>query len=287
MFKYFIYKFGQFCVTHLPLAMSYRLAKFIAYIQYLVSFRDRRAVKNNLRAILPHERDVTPLTKDVFCHFAMYLVEFFRMARKIDRTFVEKNVEVKNVDYVSEALERKKGVIFLTAHIGNWELGGFVLSLLGYESVAIALPHKERPVNELFNRQRAVQGITIVPTSQAVRKCISILQGNGTIAVVGDRDFSANGIVMDFLHKKVLIPKGAAMLAIKTGAAIIPAFFIRKKNDTFVMQFEKPVYPPTVSNGHVDDQALVSLIKQYIKPIEDTIYRYPSQWLMFRQYWVE
>ena len=61
-------------------------------------------------------------------------------------------------------------VIILTGHIGNWEMGAAVLSEMGHKMTVIALPHKERLVNNLFNRQRTKHGVTIVPTSVAIRK---------------------------------------------------------------------------------------------------------------------
>jgi Kdo2-lipid IVA lauroyltransferase/acyltransferase len=287
MFKYYIYKFGQFCVTHIPLKLSYWLAGFISNLQYLFSFRDRKAVENNLRVILPQDPMIREKTREVFCNFGIFLVDFFRMARKIDKNFVAKNVKVKNLEYLQQAMKRGKGAILLTGHIGNWELGGFVLSLLGYPSVAIALPHKERPVNDLFNRQREARGLTIVPTSQAIRRSLHTLQHNGIVSILADRDFSSNGFVLDFLGKKALIPRGAALFALKTGAAIVPSFLIRGANDTHTLIVEEPIYPEENKNGQMSEESLLSLMKKHTAVIEQKIREYPTQWLMFRKFWVE
>lgn len=288
MFKYYIYKFGQFCVTHLPLRLAYWLATRISDIHYYLSFRDRRAVRNNLRTILPDAKNHAALAKKVFRNFGTYLVDFFRMAKKIDTRFVEEKVRVQNLDYIEEALRRGKGVIFLTAHLGNWELGAFVLSLLGYPAMAVALPHKERPVNDLFNKQRESRGVTVVSTSQAVRRCLQTLQNNGMVALVADRDFSASGLVMDFLGRKVLIPRGPALFALKTGAAIVPTFFIREKADTYKLMIERPlVYPPENGNGSMKEENHQKIMREYIALIEKKIRQYPTQWLMFRKFWID
>lgn len=274
-------------MTHLPAKFVHGLTVFISNLHYYFSFRDRRAVENNLKVILPGQTNITELTKKVFQNFGLYLVDFFRLADKIDQRFVREKVKVKNLEYLQQALGKGKGVIILTAHIGNWELGGFVLSLLGYPSVAIALQHKERPVNDLFNRQRESRGITVVPTAQAIRKCLTTLQQNGIVALLADRDFSTSGLILDFLGKKALIPKGAAMLAVKTGAAIVPIFLLRDKDDEHSLIVEKPIYIQQSNQGPVSEEVLLPVMKRYTAVIEEKIRDNPTQWLMFRKFWVD
>jgi len=288
MFKFYIYKFGQFCVTRLPLAWSYGIAIFMSDLHYLLSFRDRRAVRNNLQAIFPDKKDVTPMMREVFRNFGRYLVEFFRMRYFVDENYVNNKVRIHNLEAIDEVLSKGKGAVFVSGHLGNWEMGGVVLSLKGHKSVAIALPHKERPVNELFNDQREFWGLTVVPMQQAVRKCLSVLHDNGIVAVVADRDFTQNGRVMDFLNRKALIPKGAALFASKTGAGIVPVFFMREENNEFSLHISDPIYPSSiVSNGQVDDEILLEMMEKYKSVIEQKVKEYPTQWLMFRQFWVD
>jgi KDO2-lipid IV(A) lauroyltransferase len=290
MFKYFVYKIGQFFVNRLPLELSYRLAVFLSDVHYWLSFRDRRAVINNLRVILPEEQDVSHQARQVFRNFGKYLVEFFRMSRDINHNFIKEKVRIQHLERLRQAIERGKGVILLTGHIGNWELGGVVLSLLGYPSVAVALPHKERPVNNLFNEQRESRGLQVVPSSQAIRKCLEALRQNRVVAMLADRDFGEHGEVMDFLGRKALIPKGAAVFSGKTGAAIIPIFLCRETNDTFTLSVEEPIYPPERfeqdAYGRISREALVPIIKQYANVIERKIRENPSQWMMFRRFWI-
>ena len=287
MFKFFLYKFGEFWVTLLPLDVSYRIAGFISTIQYYCSPRDRKAVKNNLKIILRTNQGVSDLAKEMFRNFGKYLVEFFRMAKEIDREFIKDRVKIVNLDSLKKALERKKGAILVTAHIGNWELGGVVLGVLGFPLVAIAMPHKERPVNDLFNRQREEKGVAIIPMQHAMRRCLSALKENKVVALLSDRDFTANGMVIDFLGRKTLIPKGAAVFAAKTGAAIVPCFLIREKENTFTLTLEEPFYPPHTNRGHINDETLLSIMRKYAAIIESKIRQYPSQWLMFRPFWID
>jgi KDO2-lipid IV(A) lauroyltransferase len=286
MFKFLLYKIGQFFVTNLSLKVSYRLATFFSDLQYFFSPRDRRSVVNNLRQIMGDRDDLRVLAREVFRNFGLYLVEFFRSEKMLTRDYVKQNIQVKDIERIGQVLEKGKGAIILTAHIGNWEMGAAAVSLLGYPLVAIALPHKERPVNELFNHQRQAKGVAVVSTNIAVRKCVDTLRKNGLVAIIADRDFSDHGEIIDFLGRKVLIPKGAAVFALKTGAAIVPTFLIRQPGNTFVLSVEEPIWPPTPQekDKNIDKQFLTDLMKRYAKVIEDQIKLYPTQWLMFREF---
>ena len=150
--------------------------------------------------------------------------------------------------------------------------------------MAVALPHKERPVNDLFNHQREAKGVVVIPSNGALRGCIEQLRSNKFIALVGDRDFTNNGLVMDFLGRKALIPKGAAMFSWKTGAPIIPTFLIRSNNGTFDLTCHDPIYPPKKGVAFEEKAIILGIMRQYLSVIEEQIHRYPSQWLLFREF---
>ena len=285
MFKYILYKIGLFLLHHLPPSLAYRLATFVSDLQYYCSFRDRRAVRNNLKKILPNTDRLAPLTKEVFRNFGKYLIEFFQMKEMVDKRFIENNVHINGIERLDQVLAQGKGGIVITAHLGNWELGGVLLSVLGYPLMAIALPHKERPVNDLFNFQREIKGITIVPSHNAIRLCTEQLKDNKLIALVADRVFGNRGIIMDFLGSKMMVPKGAAMFAVRTGAPILPTFLIRNEDNTFTMMCEEPIYPPNREvREDEEEEIVIGIMRQYLTVIEQKIRDHPSQWLMFREF---
>lgn len=287
MFKFFLYKFGQFLIRRISLRNAYKLAIFISDIQYLVSFRDRRSVLNNLRIITGSQKDLDRQAREVFRNFGRYLVEFFGLAGELNERFIKEKIDIRNREYLQEALKSGRGVILLTAHLGNWELGGLVMGMLGYPILAITLSHKERPVNQLFNAQRESRGVTAVPIKQAVHRCLNALKENKIVALLADRDFTSSGEKVTFLGHEVLIPKGAALFSYKTGAAILPTFLLREGEDSFILQFEKPIYPPFSESGHIEDKDMIALVRQYARVMEEKIRAYPTQWMMFREFWDE
>jgi len=292
MFKYYLYRFARFLVNRLSLAMSYKLGIILSDIQYVFSFRDRRAVRNNLKRILPacpagrpSGVDLSAKTREVFRNFGKYLVEFLRMDGMVDKDFIAHRVKIENIDRIDQALKKGKGAIIMTAHIGNWELGAVLLNMLGYQLMAVALPHKERPVNDLFNHQREVHGITVVATNNAIRKCMEHLKSNKIIAIVGDRDFTVKGgELVDFLGDRALIPKGTAIFSKKTGAPILPTFLIREPDDTFRLSILEPMFPPEDEEGVPEEKAIRRIMHRYLGVIEEQIRRYPTQWMLFREF---
>jgi KDO2-lipid IV(A) lauroyltransferase len=285
VFNYYTYRFGQFLALFFPLKAVYALASFLAYFYYLIAFVDRKAVQDNLRVIFPGEKEkrLRRINKLVFRNFAKYLVDFFRF-EKLDRRYIAKNIRLENLHYFDEALSRGKGVIVLTAHLGNWELGGVVLSQLGYPLCAVALPHKNKKVNDFFDSQRNKKGLKVIAMGKAVRGCISELKHGRMVALVGDRDFTEKGMVLDFFGRPMHFPEGPAVLSLMTGACIVPGFMLRNPDNSFTLSIEKPIEFEPSGDKEKDVPLLISLYKNVI---EDYIRRFPQQWYLFRRFWVE
>ena len=286
MINYFLYRIGQFIALSLPLKFSYKLAAFLSDIRLFFNRQDWNETRGNLKVIFPQKSDdeIKQICKALFRNFAKYLVDFFRFD-KLDKEYVERNIEIKDIHYFDEGMKKGKGVIALTAHIGNWELGGAAAALLGYPLWAVVLPHKDKAVDNFFNSQRKMKGVNAIPlNSRAARQCLVRLKENALLALVGDRDFTQDGRILDFFGKKSIFPEGAAAFSIKTGAPIICGFMLRKPDDSFVFEINKPIEFNPSGDKKKD---IGDLIKIYIKIFEDYIRRYPDQWFMFRKFWVE
>ncbi|MFA5320587.1 MAG: hypothetical protein WBE75_00270 [Candidatus Omnitrophota bacterium] len=286
MFFYFLYRTGQFIALRLPLKSVYGLAVFIADLHFLFCRHDRRAVYFNLKAIFPRksENEIRTIRRSIFRNFAKYLVDFFRYPI-LNREFIDRNVSVRNIHYLDEALANGKGGIVLAAHIGNWELGGVVVAALHYPFSAVALTHKNEKVNRFFDEKRETMGIKVIPLRHSLRKCFRVLKDNGLVALLGDREFTRNGgVIAEFLGKRALLPQGPAFLALKSGAAIIPGCMVRNTGDRFTLMFEKPIYPPDA--GSFEDN-LRLLQTETSRVIEKWIRSFPEQWYVFRQYWAD
>lgn len=285
MFQYFLYKFALFIIHLVPRRWAYGLAEFLADQQFHYSHKDREAVMRNLRQITGRQDVARKDVRRVFLNFGRYLVDFFLMYKMVDASFVRDHVTVNGLEHLTVAHGQGRGVVILTAHIGNWEMGAAVLRQLGFPVTAIALPHKNPKVNILFNRQREAHGVTVVPTSVAVRRCLGALRKGGLVALLGDRDFGSFGKPLSFLGRTTLIPQGAAFFASRTGAPIVPCFLKPDGDGHYTMDICSPI---CLSAGDTDKEApFIAVMAQYAALIEDKIRKDPTQWLMFREFGIE
>jgi lauroyl/myristoyl acyltransferase len=289
MFNHILYAIGSFIALSLPLRLAYVVAVFFSDLHYVFASIDRYTVRENLKAIFPYKtrRELNRIRRRTFRNFAKYLVDFFRFS-KLDKAYIAKNIKVENLHYFDEALGYGKGVIVLTAHLGNWELGGVVIGLSGYPFWVVALPHKNKKVDEFFNSQRESKGMHVIPFGKAARQCLNLLKENKMVALVGDRDFSEKGIVVDFFGKKSYFPLGPAAFAMKAGSAIVPGFMFRNPDDTFTLRIEKPIRFAALESEKPQDREkrIMEIIDSYKSIIEGYIKKYPDQWYMFRRFWV-
>ncbi len=284
MVAYCLYRLGQNIALSLPVKWSYAIARGICDVRALLAWKDCRAVRANLQAIFPEKskRQIVALQRLMFRNFAEYLVDFFRFP-KVDRAYIQQYVHVENIEYLDQAIAKGKGVILLTAHIGNWELGGAILGLLVYPVWAVALTHKNQKVNTFYNSQRLSKGINVIALGKAVRQCLRLLNQKQIIALVGDRDSTEHGQVVDFFGKPALFPSGAAAFAVKSGAVIVPGFVTRNGDDTFTLRFEPPL---EYDAKHYSHNGMHQIMDEYKSIIETYIRHYPEQWYMFRQFWI-
>lgn len=283
MVDFILYLAGQRLALSVPLKAGYFLAVFFCRLHYIFAFKDRAVVMDNLRAIFPDrsDKELAKICFRVFKNFAKYLVDFFRF-QKIDADYIRKYVRVENIGHIDRALSNGHGAIVLTAHLGNWELGGAVFSVSAYPLWAVALPHKDKRVNDFFDRQRRSKDLHVIPLGQAVRACLKALKENKVIALVGDRDFTKKGVTVDFFGKPTIFPEGPAVFSLQTKAPIIPGFMLRNPDDTFTLVFEKPV---EFSASGDKDRDVADLISRYKGIYEDYIRRYPDQWFTFKRFW--
>jgi len=283
MIEYIFYRIGEMLSLSLPLKGAYAVAVFLSDLRYLFALRDRKIVTENLKTIFPDKNDqeISRIRLRVFHNFAKYLVDFFRFNR-LSMDYIKKNVKIKNIEYLEEGVKKGKGVIIVTAHLGNWELGGVVVSMLGYPLSSVALPHRSKAVTEFFTKQRESKGLKVFLLGNAAKGCLKTLRSNQILALVGDRDFTDGGKAVDFFGKPSLLPEGPAVFSLQTGATVILGFMLRNQDDSFSLIFEKPLQY-TISGDRSKD--LDNIISQCKSTFERYIRSYPDQWYMFRRFW--
>ncbi|MFH1045953.1 MAG: lysophospholipid acyltransferase family protein [Candidatus Omnitrophota bacterium] len=283
---YYFYKFAAFLIGILPIRVTYFLAELIASGYFFFAKKDKINLAHNLSVVLEYTRNprnINRASRMVFVNFAWYLAEFLRAA-KFDLNYLRSHVEFQGKEHLDQALELRKGVILVSAHLGNWELGSMVVSMSGYPMNIVAWTHKDKKVNNFFIQQRQEKGVAVIPLGVAVRKVLTALAANQVVAFAGDIDFAnpKEGIKVKLFGKDTLMPKGPATFSLKTGAPLVPTFMIREHPDRFRLILQAPILPESSGDSDADRIRLTEKIAQ---KMEAMIARYPEQWFMPTPRW--
>lgn len=276
---YYLFILGKIIALSFPRTISYKIAKFFALAHFYLSQQDRDAVFYNLKALVEDKQQQKKIARKVFINFAYYLTDFFRYSR-LNQKFIKKYIKFEGLQFVDRLIEKKQGAILLTAHLGNYELGGAVMSILGYPLSVVALPHLDLRTNNFFNKQRSRVGIDVISTGLAVKKSISALKEGRLLALLGDRDFSNSGRKEQVFSRFADIPRGAPFFAKKFETTIIPAFFVREQKYYYRLIFEDAIKYDKQSKNWEEE-----ILKNYVSILEKYLKKYPDQWYLFQKYW--
>lgn len=280
---YIPYRLAQIISRKLPHPFAYWLGMRIADLFFLCDRKGRRAVMENLAQILryqgrqPTPAQLTRMARRNFEHFGKYLVDFFRFARMRPED-VRRLVDMENFEYLAQARAQQKGVIIITAHFGNWELGGAIMTALGFTLSAVFQPERASSVNRLFQQHRTGRGIHGIAMGQAARSVIKVLKNQGMAAMLADRDFSPHHQPLEFFGARARLPSGPARLAMHIGAPILPIFISRKTDDRFLMRCYPPILP-------ADCRTAEEIRRRTRDILQTEIGQNPLQWFMFDQFW--
>jgi KDO2-lipid IV(A) lauroyltransferase len=285
MALYLSYLTGFFLCSVLPRRACYAMARRVADVWLCRAPPDEEAVRGNLEAILGRRASAEEV-RQVFRNFSMYLVDFFRFGRLTpDR--VRRLIRFDGVERMEEALRQGRGAIGITAHLGNYELAGAVLSLLGMPLHGVVLSHRNPWVDDFFTRQRAKARVSSIPVQRMTKReflqrALSVLNRNEVLGLVADRDYFDHGIVLPLFGKSIRLPTGPAGFSLRTAAPIVPCFLIREENGGYRLILERPLRAP---RGAGREAAIRHLTEQWRDVLARVLRRYPTQWYMFQSYW--
>lgn len=280
------FKLVEFQSLRLPRRMLYRMAHLITMINYYINREQREAVHANLRVILgptASKKRIRVEAKWTFKHFSRYIAEFFGYER-FAGPFLDSHMKVVGIEHIDQALARGKGVALVTAHLSNWELGAAWLAREGYPVEAIAMPHPDPKLNDMFVRQRASRGYGAIETEGGFRPAVKELRKNKIVCFAGDRDVGYGSTTVEFFGRPTPFPQGPARAALASGAPMVPAFVLRRPNGHFSGWVGPPMSVP--EDGGRREKAHV-MTQEFARLVEGWVALFPAQWGVFHKYWPE
>jgi KDO2-lipid IV(A) lauroyltransferase len=281
---YLIIRLLCFVFNQLPLRFALGCARVFGALIYLVNKKRRSIAYANLKAAFKAElspRDRKRIVKGVYFNLAQSFIEVMRFP-KIDKDYVERYVSIENRDILEEAVSRKKGVVLLAAHFGNWELLALSGAILGHPIHIIVKEQKLSRLNVLLNRYRELRGAHTVSKGISVKEIFKSLKENKLVGILADQDAGRNGVFVNFFGRLTSSPRGAFEIANKVGSVVLPVFMARQNGPYHKIFIENPIELEKGLDGESVSQKGLQI---FTGLLEDYIKRYPSQWLWLHKRW--
>ena len=269
----------------LPRPLARAAGALLAWTVYVLHSRLRRVGMRNLELAFPEKsrRQRKRILRGVFTSFGRQAAEVC-LFPKYTRENVSKVVVYDGFENFERALARDKGVLFLTAHLGGWELSAFAHSLQGYPLHVVMRPLDNIYLDRLTRQYRTMHGNSMVDKDDFVRGLLSAMKAGETVGILMDTNMTPpQGVFVDLFGIPACTASGLARIALRTDAAVVPGFTIWDKAlRKYRLRFDPEVKLIRTGNDEADAVANTAL---FTKIIEDYVRRYPDQWLWVHRRW--
>ena len=284
--SYWAWRILAALAQRLPARPLYAFAVAMGEVGYVLWTAKRRIAKHNFSIVLGRpttDRQVAQVARRSFRNFAKYLIEIMRFPALGAADF-ERLVTVQGSEHLRDALAHGKGVIFVSIHFGNFELGGARIAD-GVPLNVIADELENRRLMDLLVGNRAHKNITLLTPDGAAKKVLHALRRNemvGLMMDLGPRAQAFDTVEAEFFGTPTSFPAVAASLARVSGAPIVVAVAVRQRDNTFTGIALPPIFVERTKQAADDVQRATQAIA---RGLEGFVERWPDQWYIFRPMW--
>ncbi len=280
------YKLGALAARLTPGPLAAGLATPAGLSANLASPERRAIIERNLRRVDPTLRGIRlrRAVQDAFDSYARYWIESFRLPslskRAVDAAFTEDGYR-----HVLDALEQGNGAIIALPHLGGWEWAGRWIADRGHPITVVVERIEPPELFEWFVDLRSKLGMTVVPLGPEAGPAVANALGNNhVVCLVSDRDIQGGGPEVEFFGEYTTLPGGAATLALRTGAPILPtAVYFTDRIDGHLGYVRPPLAVERSGERLRHDVARITQLVAH--ELEVLIRRAPSQWHLFQPNW--
>lgn len=264
----------------LPGSIAIALGKLAGILFFLCSATYRKVAIKNLKlaySLTDSEARARALT--VFKEMGTTFAEIITLS-PLSEKYLKEKVDIEGYSNFLKAKESGKGAFLLSAHLGNWEMMGAIHSMLSGSITVIYKKHKNPYVDKIIISLRQASNMKAISRRNSARKTIAALKKGETIGILPDLHTSkeAQAVMVPFFEMPASTNYGLALLAIKTGTPIVPAFTVRHGDGRHLCTYKEPVFLKSTGDMDRDIKEGTARINAII---EEEIRKYPSQW-----YWV-
>ena len=269
----------------LPRSLSRAAAIALSWTIYLIHVRLRHVGMRNLKLAFPEKtrRERARILRGVFTSLGRQLAEVCLFPTYTLEN-VGKVVVYDGFENFERALARGKGVLFLTAHLGGWELSAFTHSLYGHPLHIVMRPLDNVYLDSLMRRYRTMHGNSTVDKDDFVRGLLSAMKAGETVGILMDTNMTPpQGVFTDFFGIPACTASGLARIALRTDAAVVPGFTVWDPGlRKYRLRFDPAL--KLIRTGN-DDADVVANTALFTKVIEEYVRKYPDQWLWVHRRW--
>jgi KDO2-lipid IV(A) lauroyltransferase len=269
----------------LPRPLSRAFAIALAQVVYVLHFRLRQVGMRNLAMVFPEKSagERARILRGVFTSLGRQLAELCQFPRYTAAN-VDDVVVYDGLENYERAYARGKGVLFLTAHFGGWELSAFAHSLHGHWLHVVMRPMDNEYLDRLLQSFRTMHGNKTVAKDDFVRGLLAAMKAGETVGILMDTNMTPpQGIFVDFFGIAACTASGLARIALRTDAAVVPGFTIW---DPALRKYRLRFDPALelVRTGDLEAD-IAANTQMFTKVIEDYVRKYPEQWLWVHRRW--
>jgi len=278
---YWAFIIGTTLARVVPVRLSYAIARLVGYGVYYAWPGGRRRCVQNMRHVTGgDEAAARRVARASLANYVVYLVDFFRLTSSTRSAL---DARARSESWERGARERTgNGIVVMTMHFGNWDMGATLIARSGVPVTAIADRLANARVNDFVVASRRHLGMTIVPADRMGPALMRALRRDEAVAVVVDVPTPA-GIPVTFFGETILVPDGAARIALRSGALIVAGLVRRVQPWAEDVEADASIIPFTPTGD--TDADVRALTQTVFTHFEDGIRRYPEQWYVFRNLW--
>ncbi len=269
----------------MPRSLSRAFAIGLGRVVYLLHFRLREVGMRNLAMALPEksEAERASILRGVFTSLGRQLAELCQFPRYTPEN-IDEVVVYDGLENYEGAYARGKGVLFLTAHFGGWELSAFAHSLHGHWLHIVMRPMDNPYLDRMIEHYRTMHGNKTVAKDDFVRGLLAAMKSGETVGILMDTNMTPpQGVFVDFFGIKACTASGLARIALRTDAAVLPGFTIWDEAlGKYRLRFDPAV--ELIRTGDLEAD-IVANTQKFTKVIEDYVRKYPDQWLWVHRRW--
>ncbi len=263
---------GRGLVRALPAGWRYGWARALGAAVSRLFPSKRRAVAGNL-AVIEAFSGRRYSVDDVFRNFGVIMADFLSDDMPA--------VRVEGRERAEEARKNGKGVLFLTSHLGNWELGGKIVAQWGWDVTAVYQPYKSRAMQN-FIRDRRAEGLAYLPVGKGAAAGVGhILARGGAVAILADRPFGEEGEPVLLCGREARLPRGPFIFAVRHGTPVVPGFILSEGPGRYRAVVEEPLWPS--GKGPL---AVKELLDRTARILEKYLAEHGDQWYCLEPAWI-